>query len=148
MGHEPDPTAPRVHPLGQTSGDAARATDGRIAPEGAAWDVPPAVVLDGAEATLTWDLGGKREVRGLLLQGDANDRFPLSGSLDGRDFAPLGRAKQVLKDLDMLHDLTKALEVPTPMADQARALYRLLCARGHKELDGGAVFKLYDSPPV
>ena len=65
-----------------------------------------------------------------------------------RDFEPLGRAKQVLKDLDMLHDLTKGLETPTPMADQARTLFRLLCARGHKELDGTAIFKLYDGEPV
>ncbi len=72
------------------AGDLARATDGRIAPEGAAWDVPPAVVLDGADASITWDLGAAREVRGLLLQGDANDRFPLSGSLNGREFTPLG----------------------------------------------------------
>jgi len=65
-----------------------------------------------------------------------------------RDFEPMGRAKQVLKDLDMLHDLTKGLKAPTPMADQARTLFRLLCARGHQDLDGTAVFKLYDEPPV
>ncbi len=65
-----------------------------------------------------------------------------------RNFEPMGRAKQVLKDLDMLHDLTRGLEAPTPMADQARTLFRLLCARGHQDLDGTAVFKLYDEPPV
>jgi 3-hydroxyisobutyrate dehydrogenase-like beta-hydroxyacid dehydrogenase len=48
----------------------------------------------------------------------------------------------------MLHDLTKGLEAPTPMADQARTLFRLLCARGHQDLDGTAVFKLYDQPAV
>jgi hypothetical protein len=40
------------------------------------------------------------------------------------------------------------LEAPSPMADQARTLFRLLCARGHQDLDGTAVFKLYDEPPV
>ena len=40
------------------------------------------------------------------------------------------------------------LEAPTPMADQARSLFRLLCARGHADLDGAAVFKLYDDEPV
>ena len=34
------------------------------------------------------------------------------------------------------------------MSDQARTLFRLLCARGHADLDGGAVFKLYDDAPV
>ena len=65
-----------------------------------------------------------------------------------RNFQPMGRAKQILKDFDMLHDLSKGLEAPSPMADQARTLFRLLCARGHQDLDGTAVFKLYDEPPV
>src|SRR3954453_175274 len=53
-------------------GDVARITDGRAAPEGAAWDSPPAVAL-GPDAAMTWDLGAPREVRALLLEGDAND---------------------------------------------------------------------------
>lgn len=61
-----------------------------------------------------------------------------------RDFTPFGRARQVLKDLDMLHDLTNEMNTPTPMADQAATLFRLLCSRGHQDLDGSAVFKLYD----
>jgi 3-hydroxyisobutyrate dehydrogenase-like beta-hydroxyacid dehydrogenase len=65
-----------------------------------------------------------------------------------RDFAPAGYARQVLKDLDMVHDLAKALKAPTPMASQAAALFRLLVARGHGELDGIAVLKLYDDEPV
>lgn len=65
-----------------------------------------------------------------------------------RDFQPKGRAKQVLKDLDMLHELSRGLEASTPMADQARTLFRLLCSRGHKELDGAAVFKLFDEEPL
>jgi hypothetical protein len=74
---------------GRVAGGVERATDGRVAPEGAPWDSPPAVVIDG-EGSITWDLGAPRAVRGLLLQGDANDRFPVSGSLDGLTFAPLG----------------------------------------------------------
>jgi hypothetical protein len=34
------------------------------------------------------------------------------------------------------------------MASQAAALFRLLIARGHGELDGIAVLKLYDDEPV
>jgi len=48
-----------------------------------------------------------------------------------RNFEPMCRAKQVLKDLDKLHDLTKGLEAPTPIPDQARTLFGLLCSRGH-----------------
>ncbi len=61
-----------------------------------------------------------------------------------RDFAPAGFARQVLKDLDMVHDLAKALSVPTPMSSQTANLYRILNSKGHGELDGIAVLKLFD----
>jgi 3-hydroxyisobutyrate dehydrogenase-like beta-hydroxyacid dehydrogenase len=64
--------------------------------------------------------------------------------LVARDFAPAGYAFQALKDLDMLHDLAKALQVPTPMSAQAASLFRILNAKGHGDLDGLAVLKLYD----
>jgi 3-hydroxyisobutyrate dehydrogenase len=43
-----------------------------------------------------------------------------------------------------VHGLAKALQVPTPMTGQAANLYRTLVAKGHGELDGIAVLKLYD----
>jgi 3-hydroxyisobutyrate dehydrogenase len=64
--------------------------------------------------------------------------------LIARDFAPAGYARQVLKDLDMVHGLASQLGVPTPMASQAANLFRTLVAKGHGELDGIAVLKLYD----
>jgi 3-hydroxyisobutyrate dehydrogenase len=64
--------------------------------------------------------------------------------LVARDFAPAGYARQVLKDLDMVHSLAKELGVPTPMSAQAASLYRILVAKGQGELDGLAVLKLYD----
>ena len=93
------------------SGEVARATDGRAAPEGAAWDAPPAVVLDGGDAAVTWDLGAPRELRGLLLQADANDRYPLAGSLDGRVFAPLGEI-EALGDVSGLRTRTQIFPSP------------------------------------
>jgi 3-hydroxyisobutyrate dehydrogenase-like beta-hydroxyacid dehydrogenase len=65
--------------------------------------------------------------------------------LVARDFAPAGYAFQALKDLDMVHDLAKALQVPTPMSAQAASLFRILNAKGHGRLDGLAVLKLYDA---
>jgi 3-hydroxyisobutyrate dehydrogenase-like beta-hydroxyacid dehydrogenase len=65
-----------------------------------------------------------------------------------RDFAPAGYAFQVLKDLDLVHDLAKELAVPTPMASQAATLFRILNAKGHGQLDGIAVLKLFDKEPV
>jgi 3-hydroxyisobutyrate dehydrogenase-like beta-hydroxyacid dehydrogenase len=61
-----------------------------------------------------------------------------------RDFAPAGYAFQVLKDLDLVQALAKELTVPTPMASQAASLFRMLNAKGHGQLDGIAVLKLFE----
>ena len=61
---------------------------------------------------------------------------------------PAAFARQVLKDLDMVFDLAKKTATPTPMTDQARALYRLLVSRGHGEGDPIGLLKLYDQEPV
>ena len=45
----------------------------------------------------------------------------------------------------MVHGLAKELKVPTPMTSQAANLFRTLVAKGHGELDGIAVLKLYDA---
>jgi 3-hydroxyisobutyrate dehydrogenase-like beta-hydroxyacid dehydrogenase len=65
--------------------------------------------------------------------------------LVARDFTPAGYAFQALKDLDMVHALAKELKVPTPMTSQAANLFRTLVSKGHGELDGTAVLKLYDA---
>ena len=36
-------------------------------------------------------------------------------------------------------DLAKTLKSPTPMSSQATSLFRILCSKGHQELDGIAV---------
>ena len=38
----------------------------------------------------------------------------------------------------------KELQVPTPMTSQAATLFRTLVSKGHRDLDGIAVLKLYD----
>jgi 3-hydroxyisobutyrate dehydrogenase-like beta-hydroxyacid dehydrogenase len=62
-----------------------------------------------------------------------------------RDFAPQGYARQLRKDLEMVHEFAAAVGTPAPMLQQALALYRQLIEAGHSELDTSAVFKLYDS---
>ena len=61
-----------------------------------------------------------------------------------RDFAPLGYARQLLKDLEMVHEYAAGLKAPTPMMGEALSLYRILVHLGHAELDTGAVIKVYD----
>jgi 3-hydroxyisobutyrate dehydrogenase-like beta-hydroxyacid dehydrogenase len=63
-----------------------------------------------------------------------------------RDFAPKGYARQILKDLEMLHEAAGAQHLSMPMAAQALTLYRLLIAQGKAELDGTAVLTLYPEP--
>jgi spermidine synthase len=63
-------------------GDAAVVTDGVVARDGTDWDDASAVVLE-AGGSITFDLGQPRAVSALFLQADANDRYPVSGSLVG-----------------------------------------------------------------
>ena len=61
-----------------------------------------------------------------------------------RDFAPQGYARQLKKDLEMVDGFARQIGTPTPMLDEALALYRKLIEAGHSELDTSAVFKLYE----
>lgn len=62
-----------------------------------------------------------------------------------REFTPpAGFARQLLKDLDMVHDLSKATKTPTPMTALAASLYRQLIGRGYGHLDTCAVLGIYD----
>jgi 3-hydroxyisobutyrate dehydrogenase-like beta-hydroxyacid dehydrogenase len=61
-----------------------------------------------------------------------------------RDFAPLGYARQLLKDLEMVNEFAAGLKAPTPMMGEALSLYRMLVHLGYAELDSGALLKLYE----
>lgn len=65
-----------------------------------------------------------------------------------RDFEPAGYLRQVLKDLDMVRDLGHDLKAATPVSSQSAELYRMMAARGHEELDGTAILKLFAGEPV
>ena len=65
-----------------------------------------------------------------------------------RDFAPQGYARQLRKDLEMVHEFAAALGSPAPMLQQALALYRRLIEAGCSELDTSSVFKLYENRSI
>ncbi len=65
-----------------------------------------------------------------------------------RDFKPQGYARQLLKDLEMVHDYATILKTPSPMLNHALALYRQLISEGHSELDTGAIYKLYQDRSI
>jgi 3-hydroxyisobutyrate dehydrogenase-like beta-hydroxyacid dehydrogenase len=85
-----------------------------------------------------------------LAQGHAGSNLlpVLFERMIGRDFAPRGYARQVLKDLEMLNDAAKAKHLPLPMAGQALTLFRLLNAQGKSEMDGSAVLTLWPDHPA
>src|SRR4029078_4823673 len=54
-----------------------------VAPEGAQWDSPVAIVLDTPAGSVTYDLGQPTSVSAFSVQSDANDTYKICGSLDG-----------------------------------------------------------------
>jgi hypothetical protein len=70
-------------------------TDETLAPEGAMWDAPPAVILDTGASTVTWDLGQVTNLRSFAIQADANDTYTVWGSLDGKDYKVFGQIDPV-----------------------------------------------------
>jgi 3-hydroxyisobutyrate dehydrogenase-like beta-hydroxyacid dehydrogenase len=62
------------------------------------------------------------------------------------DFAPRGYARQILKDLEMLHEATREKHVSMPMAAMTATLFRMLVAQGKGELDGAAIVTLLPEP--
>ncbi|MEZ5740416.1 MAG: NAD-binding protein [Burkholderiaceae bacterium] len=66
--------------------------------------------------------------------------------MNDQDFAPRGYARQLLKDLEMLHEASRAGHLAMPMTSQALTLFRLLVAGGGSELDGAAVLTVLPDP--
>ena len=62
-------------------GDAALATDGSVSREGSAWDAATTVILTG-RGFIVYDLGRPLSISALFLQGDSNDTYVVTGSLD------------------------------------------------------------------
>lgn len=63
-----------------------------------------------------------------------------------RDFVPRGYARQVLKDLEMLHEATREKHLSMPMTGLATTLFRMLVAQGMGDLDGAAIVNLIPEP--
>ncbi|MES1172003.1 MAG: hypothetical protein ABUL77_02095 [Bacteroidota bacterium] len=93
-------------------GDATLVTDGAVAPEGAEWNAPVAVVFDTLAGSVTYDLGAPTPVAALVVQADANDTYKVQGSLDGTP----GSFK-LLVDVDNVSDRghglrTRSVQIP------------------------------------
>jgi 3-hydroxyisobutyrate dehydrogenase-like beta-hydroxyacid dehydrogenase len=58
------------------------------------------------------------------------------------DYAPRGYARQILKDLELVHEATRAQHLAMPMLSQALTLFRMMVASGKSELDGAGIVTL------
>ena len=64
-------------------GNFAQVTDEAVAPEGAQWDSPVAVLFDTPAGSVTYDLGQPTSISAFYVQADANDTYKIFGSPDG-----------------------------------------------------------------
>jgi hypothetical protein len=64
-------------------GNAGLVTDEHVAPEGAQWDSPVAIVFEMPSGVVTYDLGQPTPVSAFYVQADANDTYKIFGSLTG-----------------------------------------------------------------
>ena len=83
VGADTNAAAPYVH-------------DERVYPEGTAWNAHETLRREGNGAIVTFDLGEPTRIRSALLQGDSNDTFALSTSMDGRAFDAVWGAPPVV----------------------------------------------------
>lgn len=74
--------------------NAARMADGVASTDGDVWDSPRAALL-AAGGAVEWDLGTVERVAALRIQADNNDRYVLSGSIDGARWTPIWIAQPV-----------------------------------------------------
>ena len=66
-------------------------TDEAVVPEGSAWDAGPAMILDNAGSSVTFDLGEPTIVTAMVVQADANDSYAVWASVDGNTYTEVGR---------------------------------------------------------
>ena len=95
------------------TGNPALVTDGKAPPDGASWDAPAAIRLEGTAGSLTYDLGKPTLVGAFFLQADANDSYKVSGSSDGQSFTQLVQAANVVDRGHGLRARTMQIEPTT-----------------------------------
>jgi hypothetical protein len=73
---------------------AARLGDGVASTDGDVWDNPRAAIL-AANGVIEWDLEKVERISALRIQADNNDRYIVSGSIDGARWMPIWIAQPV-----------------------------------------------------
>jgi 3-hydroxyisobutyrate dehydrogenase len=101
-----------------------------------------------AEATqLALDAGINAKLIPEALAGGRADSVVLQdfmGRMIERDFTPAATISIMLKDLEMVGDLSRETGTATPITRLVTELHRLLVARGLGDVDNSAMIRLYD----
>lgn len=113
----------------------ARLADGIASTDGDVWDSPRAAVF-AAGGVLEWDLGAVEPIAFARIQADNNDRYVVSGSLDGAAWTPVWVAQPV--ELPGVQTRTSP-QLP------AQARYLRLTAEGGDSMYSVAELELFDS---
>jgi hypothetical protein len=133
--------------------DLALLTDETVAPEGAAWDAPPAVLFDTGASIVTWDLGAATTVNALAIQADANDTYTAWGSLDGNNYRVLGHIDPVtdhglrLRTIETGGVALRYLRVGEGVGDNSYSVSEV-AAYCQKPTPFPARMKVVDAPPA
>jgi len=81
------------------TGDPALVTNGTVVLDGALWDAPAGIKLQGSAGSLTYDLGQPTRLSAFVLQADANDVYKVTGSQTGEagSFTLIAQAANVVE---------------------------------------------------
>ena len=104
-----------------------RLTDGKLPPDGDAWNTDRVSTLPNGRSWATFDLGRDVAIRAVLLQGDNNDTYVVSLSEDGEAWSPVWTAPKVPDSgMRVRHGQLDAhgryLRVGTPKGDRSYSL--------------------------
>lgn len=66
------------------------------------------------------------------------------GKIISRDFSPAFRTALMYKDTGLASDLSKQLDVPSPLLNLGKELYKIACLEGYADEDMCAVVKCYE----
>lgn len=66
------------------------------------------------------------------------------GKIINRDFSPAFRTALMYKDTGLASDLSKKLDVPSPLLNLGKELYKIACLEGYADEDLCAIVKCYE----
>lgn len=131
---------------------AARMADGVASEDGDVWDSPRAALLS-ASGAVEWDLGSPRAVAVLRIQADNNDRYLVTGSLDGASWYPVWVAGPVelpgvqTRTSPVLSTQARYLRLTAEGGDSMYSVGELEAFESQQALDAEQLTRVKPAPP-